>query len=401
MPPTPDTSRPSWRFVFGGVLVLAMVTATQIPAGLGIVATFVRDDLGITRTQIGALITTTIIVGAVLSPLAGRIADLLGGRASILLMFSTGAIAYLLLAASPAYWMMFVPVAIVGVAQAAGNPVTNKLIAQHAPPGRRGVVTGIKQSGVQAGVFVSGLVMPAIAVGLGWRWAFGVVVIVPLLGLAGSFWALPDDRGGSDRVGRDRTDDHAPLPSAISYLSVYGGLLGLGASYSYLIPLFAEESLGFSEQAGGLAAGVVGFVSLFARIAWARGADRRGTHDRSLLVIAVGSVGAVLLFLAAQQWATWLLWPAVVTTGLTSSSWNSVGMLAVIDHAGPERSGRASGVVMFGFLTGLAVGPTLFGRLIDTTGSYTSMWVTSLVVLVAASVLAVWWNRVSTNPPRR
>ena len=178
MPPVPDTSRTSWRFAFGGVLVAAMVAATQIPAGVGIVATFIRDDLGINRTQIGALITTTIIVGAVLSPVTGRVTDALGGRRSILILFAAAGVAYVLLAAAPVYWVLFVPAAIAGVAQAGGNPVTNKLIALHAPPGRRGVVKGIKQSGVQAGVFVSGIAMPWVAAGWGWRWAFGVGMLL-------------------------------------------------------------------------------------------------------------------------------------------------------------------------------------------------------------------------------
>jgi len=64
MPPALDTSRPGWRFVFTGVLVLAMVAATQMPAGLGILAPFMRDDLGISRTQIGVLITTAVVAGA-------------------------------------------------------------------------------------------------------------------------------------------------------------------------------------------------------------------------------------------------------------------------------------------------------------------------------------------------
>jgi predicted MFS family arabinose efflux permease len=398
MPPAPDTSRTPWRFVFGGVLVLAMVSSTQIPAGIGIVASFVRDDLGISRTQIGALITTTIIVGAVLSPITGRVTDVLGGRRSILVLFAAAGIAYGMLAASPAYWLMFIPATIAGVAQAGGNPITNKLIALHAPVGRRGVVTGIKQSGVQLGAFASGIVMPFVAAGWGWRWAFGVILVVPLLGIVGSLGSLPEDRADPQR--RSSIDTGGPLPRAIVYLSVYGGLLGLGAAYTFLVPLFAEESLGLSEQAGGLAAGIIGFVSLFARIAWARHADHTASHDRALLIIAAGSVAAVGLFVAAQEVAAWIIWPAAVATGLTSSSWNSVGMLAVIDHAGSERSGRASGIVMFGFLTGLAIGPTLFGWLVDVTGSYTSMWLTSLVVLGTATVLAAWWGRSPANPDR-
>lgn len=379
------------------MLVLAMVAATQMPAGLGILAPFMRDDLGVSRTQIGLLITTSVLGAAVISPLMGRVVDVLGGRKGIALLFISAGLGLLGLAVTSSYWWMLVPVAIAALAQAFGNPATNKLIATHTSPGRRGIVTGIKQSGVQVGIFVAGLTMPAVAAAWGWRWAIGLVVAVPLVGLVMALVLLPSDER---TVVEDQTDAGGGvdrLPAAITFLTAYGALMGFGAAYTFLVPLFAEEALGMSEQAGGAAAGLIGFVSLFARIAWSRYADAHGRHDLTLAIMAVGSVGAALVFMVAQEGAPWLLWIGAIATGVTSSSWNSVGMLAVIDHAGEEKSGRASGIVMFGFLAGLGVAPTLFGWLVDRTGSYTPMWLISVGALGLAAVLAVWWVR--RTPP--
>lgn len=398
MPPNPDVTRASWRFVFAGVLVLAMVAATQMPAGLGILAPFIRDDLGISRTQIGLLITTATFGAALISPWAGTLTDRLGGRRALVLLLVSAGIGFAGLALAPSYWWMPIPVVVATLAQAGGNPTTNKLIATHTPPGRRGIVTGVKQSGVQAGIFVAGVTLPVVAAAIGWRWAFGVVVIVPVVGLLGAYGWLPADRPVSAGNPRGKAVPSGSLPAAIVFLMVYGGLMGFGAAYTFLIPLFAEEALGMSEQAGGVAAGLVGLVSLVARIAWSRHADIRGRHYATLAMMAVGSVGAALVFLLAQEAASWLLWVGAIATGLTSSSWNSVGMLAVIDHAGAEMSGRASGVVMLGFLTGLGVAPTLFGWLIDRTDSYTPMWLTSAGVLGMAAVLSLWWLRRPQRP---
>ena len=79
-------------------------------------------------------------------------------------------------------------------------------------------------------------------------------------------------------------------------------------------------------------------------------------------------------------------------TGLSSSTWTSVGMLAVMLGAGPARSGRASGIVMFGFLTGLGVAPPLFGWTVDRTGSYASMWTMSIVAAVIATGVTIAWQ---------
>jgi cyanate permease len=69
-------------------------------------------------------------------------------------------------------------------------------------------------------------------------------------------------------------------------------------------------------------------------------------------------------------------------------------MLAVVDDAGPVAAGRASGVVMFGFLAGLGAGPPLFGYTVDATGSYATMWWLSIAGAAAAFAVAVRWRMV-------
>ena len=117
-------------------------------------------------------------------------------------------------------------------------------------------------------------------------------------------------------------------------------------------------------------------------------------------MIALLSVLAGLAFLGSTT-STAFLWVAVVLVAIGSGSWNSVGMLAVMHHAGPERAGRASGRVMFGYLVGLGVAPPLYGRTIDVTGSYVTMWWIAIGAYVAAAVLVLAWARsVATDRER-
>ena len=94
------------RVGFSGLLVAAMVSATLMNATLGILATFLIDDLQITRTQVGTLIGVGLVLAAVLSPPMGRMTDALGGRRSLFVVFGGGVIAYLGVAASPVYWVI-------------------------------------------------------------------------------------------------------------------------------------------------------------------------------------------------------------------------------------------------------------------------------------------------------
>ena len=365
-----------------------MASATYLAAGLGVIATFLLDDLGINRTEVGALISATIVVAAIASPLAGGITDNLGGKGAVAVVYVASAIGFVGVAVAPDYWVMFVPVIVAAIGQAAANPATNKLIALHAPPGRRGILTGIKQSGVQAGIFLGGALVPTGALAFGWRWTLAMVALVPIGGLVVAWLALPADRPTAEER-PDVTD--AVLTPAILFLAVYGGLMGFGAAYTFLVPLFAEEALGLTETTAGFAAGVIGLTALFGRIAWARAAEKFDRYGLTLFLLALGSVVATAVLMLATTVGVLLLWVGVVLTGLSSSSWNSVGMLAVIHHAGDARTGRGSGIVMLGFLVGLGGAPPLMGWTVDRFGTYAWMWVMAMAALGLATALSGWW----------
>ena len=386
---------PVRRAVFTALLMSAMASAIFVSSSLGILATFLIDDLGVNRTQIGSLIAVVIVLAAVASPPAGRVTDAVGGKAAIQAVFAGSVIGFLGLAVSPGFWVMLVPVILSALGQATGNPSTNKLIALHIPPGRRGLVTGFKQSGVPAGIFFGGLFLPSAALAFGWRWALVLAAAVPLMSMPIAGWLIPNRR--PDRAAEVPRASGRLSPS-IRALTVYGALLGFGGAYTYLVPLFTEESIGLSERAGGLAVAVIGLTAVLGRIWWARRSDRSGDYFRLLGLIAILSLVAAATMMAATWVGPWALWIGAVLTGWTSSSWNSVGMLAVIAEAGVERAGRSSGVVMMGFLAGLGGAPPLLGWSVDATGSYTPMWLISLGALAGGVLVSARWLVRASGP---
>ena len=152
-------------------------------------------------------------------------------------------------------------------------------------------------------------------------------------------------------------------------------------------------ALGLSPIAGGIVAAVIALVAVAGRILWSRYAEQTGAFRGSLLTMAVLSLVAAVLFFAASEVAVWLLWAAAVAIAVGSGSWNSVGMLAVMVEAGVAATGRASGIVLFGFLTGLGIGPPVFGAIVDRTGSYDYMWLLSAIAAIAAGAVVIAWGR--------
>jgi len=64
-----------------------MGAATFTASSIGILATFIIDDLSITRAELGIVLAVVNVAAAVLSPIAGRITDRIGGKAAIIALF--------------------------------------------------------------------------------------------------------------------------------------------------------------------------------------------------------------------------------------------------------------------------------------------------------------------------
>ena len=378
------------RFAFSSLLFVAMGAATFTASSLGILATFIIDDLSISRAELGVVLAVVNIAAAVLSPVAGRITDRIGGKAAIVALFVIAGATFLLLGTAVGYVMLLAGALTGAFSQASANPATNKLIAEDLPAGERGLITGVKQSGVQFGIFLGGVTVPSVALAIGWRGAYLVVAAIPLVFALMALWVVPS---APQSTAGHREDRRSRLPAAIWWLAGYGFLSGFSGSVTYLVPLFAEETLGLSPIAGGVAAAVIALVAVVGRILWSRYAERSGAYRGSLFRMAGLSLIAAGLFFASGQIAVWLLWPAAIVIALGSSSWNSVGMLAVMIEAGVAATGRASGVVLFGFLTGLGLGPPVFGAIVDSTGSYDLMWLLSAAAAVAAGGVVIAWGR--------
>lgn len=372
------------------MLLLAMGLSTFTASIIGIIASSLIDDFDLTRRDVGTIVAVNTFAGGLLSPIAGRFADRIGGKRAVAGVFVLAGSGFALSAVSPWYALLLVAGLFGGAAQAGTNPSTNKAIATYIPAGGRAAIIGLKQSGVQFAVFFGGLLVPIVAEAFGWRFALGGAAVIAAVAVPIVFTVFPHDEGAL----ASRTDRlTGSVPSAMWWLTVYGFLLGASGAVTLFIPLFAEEALGLSMRISGAAIAVVGLSSVVGRITWARWAERGDRHVTALSVIAVLGVVAGGLMLAAPRSGSSWMWVGLVVMGFGSSSWNSVGMLAVVDIAGPDVAGRASGRVLFGFLLGLGGAPALYGQTVDSTGAYDVMWTISLVIAAVAFVLTLVWRR--------
>ncbi|CAN5707101.1 MFS transporter [soil metagenome] len=380
------------RLPFSVVLAVAMSASSFPGFAFGALGPFLLDDFDLSRSRLGLLTTLFFAVGGILSLVAGPMVDRFGGRRVMLGGFGIISLALLAMAGAPSYPTLLIAAAFGGVSIATANPTTNKLVAVYVPPGQRGVIMGVKQSGVQIGAFVAGAILAPLAAWLGWRAALVLAAGVPLLGALGTLVFVPHDR--IDTTSHETASERrAPMTRSVWWLTAYAFLMGSGVSaVTAYLPLYAVERLDFSVQTAGAVAAVIGLVGIAGRIAWGLISERRSGFVTPLLIMATGAVVSVLLLMAAEG-SSALIWVGAFLLGATAVTWNSVGMLAIIATTGPAAAGRASGYVLFGFYGGFVGSPLLFGTLVDNTDRYDVAWTITAAIFVLAAVVIGAWQR--------
>lgn len=381
---------PARRLGFTFLLTFTMAMAAFAAAAFSVLAPFLIEDFGLTRSELGWLIAASSLGAAIVAPIIGRVADAIGGRNLAIGVFGLTVVVALSISVSSNFVMLMIVAFLAGVPNAAGNPATNKLISTHLQVGSRGLITGIKQSGVPLGIAVIGATLPPVALVFGWRVAVGVVALFALLGLIAAIIVLPADSPRSSRSSQEIV--LYEQASAVRWLAAYAFLMGGGTSaLQSFIPLYSQEALGYTVTAAGLALSTMNVVGVGARVLMPRLVEKAENYVAFL--IAFGLVGslATTVVLLSDHVATPLVWLGVILAGLSATASNGVVMLAAIATVHVQHIGRATGLVFFGFMAGVGLAPAAFGWVVDETGHYGVGWGASSFLFAAASLL-VWFG---------
>ena len=367
------------------MLLVTMAMSTLAFFTLAVVASEIQDEFDISKLQLGLLGAVNTLVGGAFSPFAGRVSDRLGGRNAMGLTLFVSGLSAVAIALAQSYETLLVGMAFAGLPQGLGNPSANKAIATGIQNEVRGIITGVKQSGVQVAVFLSGFAMPPIAIAYGWRtgiWGVAAISFISILGLA-FVTELP---GNPPRSSAAAGGQSARMPAFVTQVAIFGFLLGIvGGGLGRFMPLFAEEAVGFTPEAAGRVFGVQGLIAIPCRLISGVALDR-GVPARRMLT-GMGLLGAVsiLVMLAADGGSPNFLWIGTVLGGMTLGSWNTAANLSMVRQG--RNAGKASGRLMLGFLIGLTIGGPAVGWSIDAFG-YAPAWIAS-AGLAVAGVLAV------------
>ena len=363
------------------MLLATMAASTFTFFALAVAASALEAEFNIGKFEIGLLGAVNTLVGGLIAPTAGRLSDRLGGRYAMGATLVAAGVAAALAALSNSYLTLLAVMGIAGISQGSSNPACNRAISEGITKTKRGIVTGIKQSGVQMAVFISGFAVPGLTESFGWRssmWFVAGFAAVALLGLP--LIAASD----AAETSKSATDAPARLSMFVNQVAIYGFLLGIvGGGLGRFLPLFAEQEVGLTLAQAGQVFGVQGLVAVPTRLVSGVLLDR-GVSARAMLgFMGIFGAVAVLLILAASGGTAGWLWAGTVLAGLTLGSWNTAANLSMIRQ--PD-AGRATGRLILGFLIGLTVGGPLVGWSIDSFG-YSPAWIASAILALAGAAV--------------
>jgi MFS family permease len=366
-----------------------MSTGGIARAAVPVISTFVISELDITTAQFGLSVTVMIAAVAVGVPVFGQLTDRRGARTVLVWRGGTAALALVGIALSNGFGQLLVFQALLGLAISGGVPASNRVVAEAVPLRSRGLAIGAKQAGATAGVLVAGIVIPFIAVRLGWRWSIATAALLSVLTVPALYYLVPRSLIEAAPRGSSRSSwAYLLANTSTRWLSAHGFISGAGIAMVFsFLPLYAAQEIGLGPQAAGAVLSVMSVMAVIARLSWGRISDVTGDLGRNLRWISGLAVVAVGLIGSAARIGPLTLWAGAMLAGLSMEAWNAVAGNAVISAVPTSQSGRASSMVQLAFMAGNATGPVMFGVFVDATESFTLGWSVCAGLFVLATVL--------------
>ncbi len=363
-----------------GIIATAVLStiSTVFPGFLiGALSVQVGDELGVSDAQYGWLLGGFFLAAATGSRLTGAVVQRVGPRRQMSAALLVTAIVQMLIATViDSFAGLVAMLACAGLANAANQTALNLALTRASLP-RLGLAIAIKQSGMPTASMFAGFSVPAIALTVGWRWAYvggAFVACGALLMVRSKLQPFEvTDRRGSNVVSSRRS-------LLIAAVSGFFLAFSAGALNAWIVESGVEAGLGEGTAGLMLSLGAASGIAL--RLFSGTRVDTMAPRPFRVagLTVLVGAAGMALLSTRSAgvhvvatvlAFAGGWIWPVFTNFGIMRTN--------------KEAAGAASGTTQTGVFVGVFLAPVLTGWLIDSQG-FQTMW---LVVAVSAVLGAV------------
>ena len=337
-----------------------------------------RDDLGISYTQVGLLLTVSGAIRLAPSLIAGVLAPRYGSRSLI----SAGTIvcgaSMLLLGSAPNFLTALGATALMGLGSELGLIPMMGLVAPWFSMQTRGLASGVLSSGGSVAIIATGLLVPLLIdqnPAQGWRntwFIFGGLVVI--IGIASQAFLRdrPEERSGrpvrpvppnEPRPSWPVTVFKNPWVWLMTYLALCSGFVS--GIFSTFFGAYLTDANTVSFSAAGQLFLMIGVLSILSGILWGRVSDRLGRGPGFALAYLVQGMGYALFWLIP---ITGIFILGSILIGLTIRAGYTLCAAGSGDHVPVTLATTAFAMMAFGASLGLTISPIIAGAVADNIG---------------------------------
>ncbi|MDB5961831.1 MAG: transporter [Massilia sp.] len=348
---------------------------------------WIKPAFNLSYAELGLLMTVFFVISGVGQMLAGFVVDRVGATRVLFGGMATLGIAALVLAAAPGYSMLLLGSLLAGAGNSVFHPADYTLLNQRVSKER--LAHGFSVHGISGnfGWAAAPAFMAGVATISTWRVALLCAAAVPFAVLLLLFLNRSVLRTTPNSA-RDKAGESSFAFLRLSTVWMCFGFffltaIALGGIQSFasvsLVSLYgitlATATSAYTMYMLASAAGMVGggFIAAKAR-----------HHDR-IIVVAFAFAALLAVLLAIAVVPGWAVVPLMGAIGFASGVAGPSRDLLIRAAAPPNATGRVFGVVYSGLDAGLAIGPLMFGALMD---AHHPSWVLLCIGLFQALAIA-------------
>lgn len=402
--PEGRTYRELWLITLGHALT------HWYPATFYLLLPIIGNELGLSFSQIGLIMTCQYIAGAVANVPGGVLVDTVGRKGLLMgvSLFWVG-FPYLLMSFTHSYLMLLGCVALVGVGNSLWHPTAIPTLAQRFPE-RKGFVLSLHGMGGNAGDALAPLVVGALLAVMTWR---QVVVLNVLPGLVMSLLLLVflgtlrlGGKKPASKIDEGQGQSLADYARGLRQLFRNRSLVLLSTSGAFrsmtqnalltFLPLFLAREMGWASVAVGAGMFALQAAGLVASPIAGHLSDKMGR--RSVLVGSMAMTAVVLVFMAvAGKSNAFVFFIAVL--GFFLYAIRPVIQAWTLETTPKNMGGSAIGMLFGAQSLGASVAPLLGGLIADRWGlSATFYFLAGTIVCANLFILVVPRNEPAAQP---
>jgi predicted MFS family arabinose efflux permease len=377
------------------LILIAQTVANVGPLGIPAIASLIRADLGLTLAQAGSFLAVYYIGPSLVSLPAGTLADRWGVKRMLVLGQLVIAVGLLAASLATSYAALALLLVAAGFGYGMLNPTSTKAVMGWAPTAHRATLVGLKQVGLPLGGMLGAVLLPALALPLGWRAALvasaGLIAVGALASLV-VYRDPPDAALPPAAAGAPGVVASVLTSRDLWLLSVATGVFAAMQTVwmSYLV-LYLQGVVGLSLLNASRLLALAQFGGMAGRVLFGVLSDRlfAGRRRLPLVLAGVGSTACTITIASTGADASTAgLSVLAFLFGVVGIGWNGVQHTWMAELAGPRGAGTAVGLGLAVSSAGVTLGPLAFGYVVQRAGGFHGPWVAlALSMTVALGLL--------------